>query len=132
MSRLAVLLFALGSLLLTGCGTRSSSSVQPVTGVTSNPPAVRPAVKTAAAVLITENDITDRPYQSLGDISVTVSKWTIFDADPTQAKVAEALKEKAAGMGADAVILTRYGTVGIGAFTWGKMEGKGRAVVFKQ
>ena len=79
---------------------------------------------------MTQDDITDRPYRALDDLSVTVAKWTIFDADPTPAKVDQALRAKAAKLGADAVILVRYGTVGIGAFTWGKLEGKGRAVVF--
>jgi len=76
-------------------------------------------------------DISDRRYRSLGDISVTVSKWTIFDADPTPAKVNEALQEQAAKLSADAVILVRYGTVGMGMFTWGKLDGNGCAIAFE-
>jgi hypothetical protein len=116
--------------LLSACGTRSSVSVTPVTG--AQPSAVTTATTptNATSVIVTKDDITNRPYRSLGDISVTVSKWTIFDADPTRQKVDDALREKAAQLGANAVILVRYGAVGIGAFTWGKLDGSGRAIVF--
>ncbi|MGO8915055.1 MAG: hypothetical protein ACLQJR_04025 [Stellaceae bacterium] len=120
------------ALLLADCGTRTSSSVQPTTGADPAAVQIKPPAKIATEVIVTENDITDRPYTSLGDISVTVSKWTIFDADPTREKVAAALQTKAAEMGADAVVLARYGTVGIGLLTWGEMDGQGRAVVFKK
>ncbi len=117
--------------LLAGCGTYATSSVKPVagSGFISSKPAK--TTKLPSDIIITESDITDRPYKSLGDISVTVRKITIFDSDPTQAKVADALREKAATMGADAVVLVRYGTVGIGLTSWGVMDGNGRAVVFQ-
>jgi len=92
-------------------------------GATPAPIADKAVAKSADQIIITEGDITDRPYQALGDIEVTVKKWTIFDSDPTRAKVAEALKARAAEMGADAVVLARYGTVGIGFASWGQMDG---------
>src|ERR1700744_3536628 len=86
---------------LSACGTRSSTNVTPPAGA---PAAAPVAVKTdPAKMLVTEKDITDRKYHSLGDIQVTVRKNTIFDSDPTPAKVDEALREKGAEMGADAV-----------------------------
>ncbi|WP_449227506.1 hypothetical protein [Azospirillum argentinense] len=88
-------------------------------------------VKTPADVIVTEKDITDRKYRSLGDINVTVNKTTIFDKDPTPALVEERLKEEGAKLGADAVVLARYGTVGISFMSWGSIDGKGRAVVFE-
>ena len=114
---------------LSACGTRTSESVSPAAGTQ---PAVSQAVAptNAASITISTGDITDRPYRSLGDISVTVSKWTIFDPDPTQALVNAALHEKAAKLGANAVVLVRYGTVGISAFSWGKLDGSGRAIAF--
>ncbi|MEO4044572.1 hypothetical protein AAFN47_23460 [Hoeflea sp. CAU 1731] len=63
-------------------------------------------------------------------MTATVRKTTILNADPTEAQVQEQLRKKAAQMGADAVILVRYGTVGIGLNSWGVLEGKGRAVPF--
>ena len=65
------------------------------------------------------------------DISVTVNKTTIFNADPTREMVNQRLRNKAAELGADAVIQVRYGTVGIGLMSWGSLDGKGRAIVFE-
>lgn len=132
MKIIASCLVCVAAMALASCGTRSSSSVTPVAVMPSSETSRAAVAKMPGAVIVTENDITDRPYRSLGDIEVTVRKWTIFDADPTQAKVADALREKAAEMGADAVILVRYGTVGIGAFSWGQMDGSGRAVQFQK
>lgn len=82
-------------------------------------------------VLVSENDVTDKPYKVLGDIKVTVRKTTIFNADPTRAQVDEKLRKQAKKMGADAVLLVRYGTVGIGLTSWGVLDGQGRAVKFE-
>jgi hypothetical protein len=128
--RSAVCLIALG---VAACGTRTESSITPTTpGPGTASPAVSATAKPPDQVILTEGDITNRPYRSLGDIDVTVKKWTIFDADPTREQVANALKEKAAAMGADAVVLVRYGSVGIGFMSWGQMDGQGRAVAFQQ
>jgi hypothetical protein len=114
---------------LSACGTRTSESVSPTAGAApSTTQAV--AATSPASIKVTTGDITDQPYRSLGDISVTVSKWTIFDRDPTPAAVDAALQDKAAKLGANAVILVRYGAVGIGAFSWGKLDGSGRAIAF--
>jgi ABC-type Fe3+-hydroxamate transport system substrate-binding protein len=129
MPSIRMYVFAAAALALAACGTRSSSDVQPVGGGAAGAVTKLPA-KAASDVIVTEDDITDRPYRALGDVEATVAKWTIFDSDPTPQKVAEELRRRAADMGADAVVLVRYGTVGVGAFTWGKLEGKGRAVVF--
>ncbi len=82
-------------------------------------------------IQIIEGDITDRPYKSLGDVSVTVNKVTIFNADPTREMVNQRLRNEAAKLGADAVIQVRYGTVGISPLSWGSLDGKGRAIVFQ-
>ncbi len=92
------------------------------------PPQVK---KSPDSVILTENDITDRPYQVIKDLDVNVSKPHAFADDPTREQVAKELKKKAADLNADAVILVRYGTLGMGLFNWGEMGGRGRAVVFK-
>ena len=81
-------------------------------------------------IQVMEGDITDKPYKSLGEISVTVNKTTIFNADPTRQMVDQRLREKASTLGADAVIQVRYGTVGIALMSWGALDGKGRAIAF--
>ncbi|MGE0253928.1 MAG: hypothetical protein AB7N54_15965 [Alphaproteobacteria bacterium] len=118
----AIVLLGVG---VTGCGHRSSADVTPLAG-----PQSEITKKDPALILVTEGDITDRKYLSLGDISVSVSKNTIFDSDPTRKLVDEKLREEAAALGADAVVFARYGAVGITLFSWGSMEGKGRAVQF--
>lgn len=111
--------------LLAGCSTWSSSEVGNVKQSEAAP------VKTAPQrIVITEGDITDRAYTVLGDISVTVNKTTIFNADPTREMVNAKLREEAANLGADAVIFVRYGTVGISMMSWGSLDGKGRAIKF--
>ena len=95
----------------------------------------RPATAVAARaptpvdqIQITEGDVTDKPYKSLGDVSVRVNKVTLFNADPTRDMVNQRLRAEAAKLGADAVIQVRYGTVGISAMSWGSLDGKGRAI----
>lgn len=114
--------------VLAACGSYHVSQTSPAAGTAQATEAV--AARPPADVVVTENDITNRRYRSLGDVNVTVRKVTIFDADPTRESVARSLREEAARLGADAVVLARYGTVGIGFWSWGQMEGSGRAVRF--
>lgn len=83
-------------------------------------------------IIITEEDITDKPYRVIGDIDVTVNKTTLFNADPTREMVNKEMREEAYKVGADAVVLVRYGTVGVGLMSWGSLDGKGRAVAFTE
>ena len=94
-------------------------------GAAANAPA-------ASEIIVTEEDITDRAYRVLGDINVTVNKTTIFNADPTREMVNLELREEAHKLNADAVILVRYGSVGIGLVSWGSLDGKGRAIAFTE
>lgn len=117
-------------LALTSCATWTSSNVTRTDGPKATVSSTTKQT-TPESILITERDITDRRYKILGDIEVTVNKTTIFHGDPTQEKVNLELKEKAAQLGADAVIFVRYGTVGITGMSWGSLNGKGRAIKFQ-
>lgn len=121
-----ILVIAVATILLAGCATWSTSRVDHQDTSQSAPVA---AIAPASVVLTTE-DITDRQYASLGDIWTTVNKTTVFHPNPTKEMVNEKLKEEAAKLGADAVILVRYGEVGMGLFSWGSLEGRGRAIRF--
>lgn len=135
-------LIVLGATLLLGaCSSWSHSEVKPTTSgagaasapaqSASVPAASKEVVATdPAAIIVTKEDITDRKYESLGDIKVTVNKTTLFHDDPTPALVDKELKAEAAKLGADAVVLVRYGTVGVSLFSWGSLDGQGRAVKF--
>ncbi len=117
--------------LLTACADNwSTSSIQQTDTQKSF---AKPVIKKLPSqILITEGDITDRPYRVIGDISLTVNKMTLGDDDPTPEVANEKLREEAVEIGADAVILVRYGTVGIGLMSWGSLDVKGRAIAFTQ
>lgn len=122
------------TVLLGGCATWSTSSVDKTSSDANTPisTVAAPKMVLPSEVFITDTDIVDRKYSSLGDVTVTVNKTTIFHPEPTPALVNERLKEKGAELGADAVILVRYGTGGISLFSWGSLEGKGRAIKYVQ
>jgi hypothetical protein len=132
-TRLAV--FVAGAVLLAGCATWSTSDVRAPgkprasaligRSMASGRPPTDPA-----AIALVEGDIADRPYQALADVSVVVKKGTIFHRAPTREMVAQRLREEAAKLGADAMILVRYGTLG-GPAGWGSLDGNGRALVYK-
>jgi hypothetical protein len=110
--------------LLAGCATWSTASVERKEysgAVASTDP---------ARITVSEGDA-NRQYVSLGDITVTVNKTTIFNNNPSREMVNEKLKEKAAELGADAVILVRYGEGGMTLMSWGALEGKGRAIKYQ-
>lgn len=114
------------SVALAGCATWSTSSVKPTTAGK----AAAASTKPLSDIIITENDINDKPYTVLGDISVDVNKTTLFHKDPTHEQADVRLREEAAKLGADAVILVRYGSVGVSALSWGSLNAKGRAIKF--
>lgn len=127
-SRITTGVLLCAAALLGGCATWSTSSVRnaaPDTAAAASAPRLSPA-----QVAITDQDIVDRRYAALGDITVRVNKTTIFHPSPTPELVNDRLREKAAAMGADAVVLVRYGDVGISMMSWGTLEGKGRAIKF--
>lgn len=125
-ARVQVLLLSSLVALLLGCATWSTSAVEP-----TNPPALGTRTPTLPAqVIITTDDLPDRPYTSLGDITVHVHKSSVYYPNPTKAQVNRQLQEKAAALGADAVIWVRYGEVGATWLSWASLEGKGRAVRF--
>lgn len=119
------IIVSLAVVALSGCATWSTSSVDAQTADVKTA-AVQPT--SSANVTITDGDIVDKTYVSLGDVTVNVNKTTVFHPNPTPALVNEKLKEKAAELGADAVIFVRYGSGGISMMSWGSLEGKGRAV----
>lgn len=126
------ILLLVSLLILTGCGgTWSTANVKSVDD-TKLAKVAEDIQKSPLDIIITESDITDRKYKVLGDISATVNKTTIFHKDPTQEQVNEKLQQEAIKIGADAVILVRYGTVGVSFMSWGALNGKGRAVVFSE
>jgi hypothetical protein len=82
-------------------------------------------------IVISEIDL-NAPYETLGDLSVTAHQSWILANAPSRAEINQALAEEAAKLGADAVILVRYGEIGVSFFSWASLEGKGRAIKFQK
>lgn len=130
----ALLAVVVSSAFLGGCATWSTSSVDKTSSESTADFSTTTASKQVLPrdVFITDSDIVDRKYSPLGDITVTVNKTTIFHPEPTPELVNIQLKEKGAELGADAVILVRYGKGGISLLSWGSLDGKGRAIKYVQ
>jgi len=120
---IAAALVALG---LSGCATWSTTQVDGSTAES----VTRLAAKSPDDVKVYETDVAGRRYESLGDLNVTVNKTTIFHPNPTRELVEAKLKDKAAELGADAVIFATYGNVGVSFMSWGSMDGRGRPIRF--
>ena len=114
--------------VLAGCATRSTSSVDNKALETPTTTAVSPGKTAVSAIRITDADLVDTKYTSLGDITVNINKTTPFHPNSTPEIVNTKLQKKAYELGADAVILVRYGQGEITFFTLGSLEGKGHAV----
>lgn len=96
-------------------------------------PVVRPpgyAEVRAMSVPVIAGDINDRPYRVIATIETSVRKWTVFEKDPSQAKVYRELWERARKVGADAVVNAKYGETLHGGWTWGRRHASGQAIKF--
>lgn len=89
-----------------------------------------PVMNEEIGVPVFPYDITDRPYQVLGDVAAGAGKTTLFSAEVSQKKLYEKLWAKAEKMGADAIINAKYGDSHITAFSWGKTNATGTAIKF--
>lgn len=115
---------------VSGCATWSTSSVDNKNLLSEASTQEAVSKKEPSQIYLTDQDVVDREYKSLGDITVRVNKTTIFHPNPTRDMVNEKLQKEASKLGADAVILIRYGDGGISLMSWGSLEGKGRAIKY--
>lgn len=72
----------------------------------------------------------DRAFTELGPVKVSVNKLTAFHRNPSVADVQIALQEKAAALGADAVIDVDITEVRPSIVSWGTRTGSGIAIKF--
>ena len=87
-------------------------------------------VNEEAGVPVFPHDITDRPYEVVGEVKAKVRKATIFSKEASQKKIYRELWERAEKKGADAVINASYGDSHVSALSWGQTNAKGVAVRF--
>ena len=101
-------------ILLSGCATYSSSKF---ISAESYETLIIDKIIIPSEVIITSDDIKQK-YIVMGKIEVTVNKTTAFHPDPTKEIVDSALQEKAAAIGADAVIEVVYHGPRISFASW--------------
>lgn len=89
-----------------------------------------PLVNEDVGVPVFPYDITDRPYQVIGEVKAGVRKATVFSKSPSQEKIYKELWERAEKLGADAVIKAQYGDAHVTAMSWGKANATGTAIKF--
>jgi hypothetical protein len=77
------------------------------------------------------HDITDRPYEVVGEVRTSVRKATIFSKAPSQDKIYRELWERGEKLGADAVIKAQYGDAHVTLMSWGASTATGIAIKFK-
>ncbi len=108
---------------LSGCASyRTSSNIEQ--GSSSQ------TVATRQVEIFLAGSSPGRPHAELQRVEVSVKKLTVFHKDPTREQANEALSEKAALIGADAVKDVQYQS-GVGLTTWGYMDAQGTAIKFK-
>ena len=108
-----------GAMVVSGCASPSTRSVDDVCATDRH---ARPAPRGQGCGGWHRHpeDIAHRTFVAVGDIAVRVAKTTVFDAEPTPPN--EQLRQEGAGLGSDAVILVRYGKVGISALNWESLK----------
>jgi hypothetical protein len=96
----------------------------------AQPTPAQPVVNEEVGVPVFPYDITDRPYEVLGEVKAGVRKATIFSKSSSQDKIYGELWERGKKLGADAVIKAQYGDAHVSAFSWGKTNATGVAIRF--
>jgi uncharacterized protein YbjQ (UPF0145 family) len=125
--------FLVPALLASGC-VATSSEVTPDANMPANSLTVADWQKKAGSVQVVEGDLDGRSYRVVGTIRAVARRVSGWASNPTRDDVDEELRERAAKVGADAVIKVRYAVEEQGPFgidPRGKLTGEGIAVAFK-
>jgi hypothetical protein len=81
--------------------------------------------------VVTEGDISDRPYSELGTVTAKAGKLTWVSRNLDWTDIDAKLREKGRQMGADAVVRVRYAPTGASLMSWGGIKGEGVAIRFQ-
>ena len=87
-------------------------------------------VNEAVGVPVFPYDITDRPYEVIGEGKAEIRKATIFSKEASQEKIYRELWERGEKLGADAVIKAGYGDSRVTLMSWGSTAATGTAIRF--
>jgi hypothetical protein len=78
--------------------------------------------------IVTEGDISDRPYTELGTVTAKAGKFSWVSRNPDRSDIDMKLRLKALQMGANAVIRVHYTPTGASMMSWGGIKGEGVAI----
>jgi len=115
------------SLAIVGASPLGAQSTDSVTSAAPQAGDVNPD----AGVPVFPYDITDRPYEVIGEVKAEVRKGTIFSKEASQAKIYRELWERGRKLKADAVIKASYGDARVTLVSWGSIKATGTAIRFK-
>jgi uncharacterized protein YbjQ (UPF0145 family) len=104
----------------------------PVAAAAKEPKRTYPVMNEEMGVPVFPHDITDRPYEVVGEVKAKVRKATIFSKEASQKKIYKELWERARKKDADAVINATYGDSRVTALSWGQTNAKGIAIRFRK
>jgi hypothetical protein len=90
--------------------------------------AAPPHTSVVNGFIVTEGDISDRPYVPMGTVTAKAGKFSWVSRNPDHSDVDRKLREKAQQMGADAVIRVRYTPTGASLMSWGGIKAEGMAI----
>lgn len=112
-------------LLLSGCETWQTTSLETYEAVNKSNPI------DAAAIKLSSKNYDASKHIKLKEISVTVNKTTAFHPDPSIEMVEAELRKEAQKLGATSVVSVEITDVKISAWSWGRRSGSGIAVKSK-
>ncbi|MFL6764094.1 MAG: hypothetical protein ACJ8FO_02740 [Sphingomicrobium sp.] len=81
--------------------------------------------------IVTEGDISDRPYTELGPVTAKAGKFSWVSRNPDRSDIDTKLRLKALQMGADAVVRVHYTPTGASMMSWGGIKGDGVAIKYQ-
>ena len=123
-----ILAFGIACLAVTGC--TQSGNVTHRAHVFSMEEAADDLVTDPAAIFLSNEDLPDRTYQSLGHLRVWVGRVLAVDRAQSEEELNQELRQEAARLGADAVINVRYGNRTVAEAQWLTLDATGTAVKF--
>lgn len=92
--------------------------------------ATQPHTSVVDGFIVTEGDVSDRPYTELGTVTAKAGKLTWVSRNPDRGDVDSKLRDKARQLGADAVVRVHYGSTGTSMMSWGGIKAEGVAIKF--
>src|SRR5437588_1709268 len=92
--------------------------------------AAPPHTANFAGVIVTEGDISDRPYTELGVVTAKAVKFSWVSRNPDRSDIDTKLRLKALQLGADAVVRVHYTPTGASMMSWGGIKGDGVAIKY--